>query len=296
MLVEILLFIAVSLAIAYLVLMFMGTAPSYQGDSALYELSSTSTTVLPYKFCPWDGRPSSIRFAVFIQQAPKTIAKVDACVTQSTRITEFGPSCSDYTFQKCACNGGNCDGCAVKTNYLSKLVSIGDSLQLWASGYTSTNDMPYVPALLAIKTAQDSTNYFMESVSLPAIPLQRWTVITIVKEGRRFDVYYGEKLVASKLCDNIPLGPPGGADWKAGGLVGWKGKIGLFTGFAKAESQDDVNADVSALVNTRGVPFYLDQINFNFNLQMPQCMFGNCNNLPAVKPLNPFAVYTSNVQ
>ena len=116
-----------------------------------------------------------------------------------------------------------------------------------------------------------------------------------MKEGRRFDVYYGEKLVASKLCDNVPLPPPTGADWK-GGIAGWQGKLGLFTGIAKAQSQDDVNADVSSLVNTRGVPFYLEQINFDFNLTMPECLFGNCNSLPAVKPLNPFAVYSSTVQ
>ena len=295
MLVEIILFIAVSLSIAYIILMFMGTSPSYQGDSALYNFSDKEAIVLPSKFCPWDGRPGSIRFAVFVEQAPKTIAKVDSCITGSNQITQFGPSCSDYTFQKCTCVGANCTQCAVKTTYLSKLLSMGDSLEFWASGYTSTNDKPYVPALLAIKTAKDSTNYFVESVTLPAIPLQRWTVITIVKEGRRFDVYYGQKLVASKLCDNVPI-PPSASSWKAGGLNNWKGKIGLFKGFPNAQSQDDVNSDVSALVNTRGVPFYLDQINFSFDLTMPQCIFGNCNNLPTVKPLNPFAVYTSNVQ
>jgi hypothetical protein len=107
-------------------------------------------------------------------------------------------------------------------------------------------------------------------------------------------VYYGQKLVTSKLCDNVPVPPSTGSDWKAG-VNGWVGKIGLFTGFAKAQSQDDINKDVSALVNSRGVPFYLDQMKFDFNVNVP-CLFGNCNGLPAVKPLNPFAVYSSTVQ
>jgi len=295
MLVEIVLFLAVSLSLAYIILMFYGKAPSYQGSSALYDLSKQEV-VLPNKNCPWSGAATSIRFAIYIEKAPKTIAKVE-CIDPpaATQIaTSFAPSCSDYSFKTCACNATDCTRCSISDSYLSKILHIGQALEFWASGYTSTNDKPHVPALLKINTGSGNLNSFMESVPLPAIPLQRWTVVTIVKEGRRFDIYYGQKLVSSKLCDNIPIPPSTGSDWKAG-VSGWVGKIGLFTGFANAQSQDDINKDVSALVNTRGVPFYLDQMKFDFNMDVP-CLFGNCNGLPAVKPLNPFAVYSSTVQ
>lgn len=294
MITQILLFIAVAISIAYITLMLTGKSPTFQGEKAMYNLSGAETTVLPAKFCPWDGRPTHLRFAIYVEAAPKTIAKVD-CIDTATPLTQFGPSCTDYSFKTCKCVGASCTGCVVSSPYLSKVLHIGDVFELWASGYTSSNDKPLVPALLKIKTAQDSNNFFVESLSLPAIPLQRWTVVTIVKEGRRIDVYYGQKNVASKLCDNLPLSPSG-SDWRACGMNGWKGKIGLFTGGSKAKTQDDVNADVEALVNTRGIPFYLEQINFSFDLSMPECMFGGCNNLPVVKPLNPFAVYNSNVQ
>lgn len=297
MLVEIVLFLAVSLSLAYIILMIYGKGPSYQGESAMYDLSIPGQVVLPNKNCPWTGAPTSIRFAVYIEKAPKTIAKVDCIEPPApTQVsTSFGPSCSDYTFNKCACNATDCTRCLVATgSYLSKLLHVGQALEFWASGYTSTNDKPHVPALLKINTGSGNLNSFMESVSLPAIPLQRWTVVTIVKEGRRFDVYYGEKLVASKLCDNVPIPPSTGSDWKAG-VTGWGGRIGLFTGYAKAQSQDDIHKDVSALVNTRGIPFYLDQLKLDLKFDVP-CLFGNCNGLPAVKPLNPFAVYSSTVQ
>ena len=294
MVIEILLFIVVAISIAYITLALTGKSASYQGEKAMYRLSDPDSSVLPKVNCPWDGRPTTLRFAIYIQSAPKTVAKVD-CIDTATPLTQFGPSCSDYTFKTCKCNGSSCTGCAISSPYLSKVLYIGDVFELWASGYTSTNDKPLVPALLKIKTAQDSNNFFVESLSLPAIPLQRWTVITIVKEGRRIDVYYGQKAVASKLCDNVPLSPSG-SDWRACGMNGWQGQIGLFTGATKAKTQDDVNADIEALVNTRGIPFYLEQMNFSFDLSMPQCMFGGCNNLPAVKPLNPFAVYNSSVQ
>jgi len=291
---EILLFTVVAISIAYITLMFAGKSASYQGAAAMYNLSDADTTVLPAANCPWNGRPASLRFAIYIEGAPKTIAKVD-CLETATPLTQFGPSCADYTFKTCSCVGSSCTGCTVTSPYLSKVLYIGDVLELWASGYTSANDKPLVPALLKIKTAQDTSKYFVESLSLPAIPLQRWTVVTIVKEGRRIDVYYGQKAVASKLCDNLPLSPSG-SDWRACGMKGWNGQIGLFTGSTKAKTQDDVNEDVKGLVNTRGIPFYLDQIKLSFDLTMPECMFGGCNSLPAVKPLNPFAVYNSSVQ
>jgi hypothetical protein len=294
MVTEILLFIAVAISIAYLTLAFTGKSASYQGAAAMYQLSGDEKLVLPRENCPWDGRPTTLRFAIYIEAAPKTIAKVD-CINTATPLTQFGPSCTDYTFKTCKCNGASCTGCAITSPYLSKILYTGDALELWASGYTSGNDKPLVPALLKIKTATDATQHFVESLSLPAIPLQRWTVVTIVKEGRRIDVYYGQKAVASKLCDNLPLSAASDG-WKAGGMNGWKGQIGLFTGSMKAKTQDDINADVEALVNTRGIPFYLDQINFSFDLTMPECMFGGCNKLPEVKPLNPFAVYNSSVQ
>jgi hypothetical protein len=178
---------------------------------------------------------------------------------------------------------------------MSKLLSIGDNLELWASGYTNQNDKPYVPALLKIRTGQDSTQHLMEAIPLPAIPLQRWTIITIVKEGRRFDVYYGATLQTSKLCDYVPVPPDGSRQWFAGNPK-WQGQIGFFNGSMTAARKEDVEKDVKALVNTRGIPFYMDQVKFDFtSVTVPSCVFGDCNKLPDVKPPNPFAVYASSV-
>jgi hypothetical protein len=151
-----------------------------------------------------------------------------------------------------------------------------------------------VPTILKVETEKDSSNHYIESVQLPAIPLQTWTIITIVKEGRRFDIYYGQKLVASTLTQYIPVPADGSYDWEAGNRR-WKGKIGFFNGFKSAFGAAEVQKDVSDLVNTRGVPFYIDQPPFDFSFKIPDCPFGNCNALPEVKPLNPFVVYSSSV-
>jgi hypothetical protein len=268
---------------------------SYQGGSpykALYDLS-LPTQALDNSFMPWGIDPCALRFAIFVQGAPRTVSKVD-CIS-STPVTTLAPSCKDYSFQACKCTDAGCGNCTLTDgNYLSKLVWMGDFIELWGSGYTSQNDKPYIPTILKIKTAKDSNNYFIETISLPAIPLQKWTVITIVKEGRRIDVYYGANPVASSYTNYVPVPANSSVNTYAGNTA-WKGSVGFFHGTLGTRNGDDVAADVSAIVDTRGVPYYLEQMNFDFSLNIPFCPLGNCNTLPTVKPRNPFAVYDSTV-
>jgi len=53
------------------------------------------------------------------------------------------------------------------------------------------------------------TNYagqmITELVELPSIPKQKWLFVAILREGRRFDVIYDNRIVASKLLDNYPV-------------------------------------------------------------------------------------------
>ena len=155
MLVEILIFIVVCLGIAYVTITYMKLKPTYQGPSAMYDLSKANQVVLQNSDLPWNGKPCSIRFAIYISKAPRTIAKVN-CVTIQPSIdtVAFGPSCTDYSFKKCKCAGIDCGQCSTEstTGYMSQLLGIGNSMQLWASGYTSENDKPYIPAILKIKT------------------------------------------------------------------------------------------------------------------------------------------------
>lgn len=305
MLVEFIIFIAVAFAVVTVVLYFVNVYKSpYQGAQATYDISQPNQLVLPSKEFTWTDAPCTIRFAINIQYAPRTVSKVD-CIEDTTPITSFAPNCSDYSFKPCMCSTTNCANCSLASSaagYLTNLVSIGDYVQLWASGYTSQNDKPYVPALLKVRTGKDNSQHYMESIPLPAIPLQKWTVITIVKEGRRFDVYYGGKLQTSKLTDYVPIPPDSILQWMTmpAGSHGWKGQIGFFTGYNKASYAPDVLKDMEGLLNTRGVPFYIDQPPISWPAwPMPGslCLTGNCDALPSVSPPPgaPFAVYSSAV-
>ena len=307
MLVEIILFLAAILAVVTAILFFINVYKTpYQGAKATYDLSVPNQIVLPKTEFTWTDAPCTLRFAVYVQYAPRTISKVD-CIEDTQPITSFAPNCGDYTFKDCMCVGTNCNNCSLKSSasgYLTNLLSIGDYVQLWASGYTSQNDKPYIPALLKVRTGTDNSQHYMESIALPAIPLQKWTAITIVKEGRRFDVYYGAKLQVSKLTDYVPIPPDAVLQWNAmpNGSTDWKGQIGFFMGYNKVYYAPDVVNDMQGLLNTRGIPFYID----NPPLSWPSwpsgssessCLLGNCATMPSVSPPpgSPFSVYSTNV-
>jgi hypothetical protein len=260
MLVEVIAFLAVTVLTVYTILYFVNVykAP-YQGQKAFYDLSQPGQLVLPTSDFIWSSRPCAIRFAIFVNSAPRTVRAVD-CIQPSEVATRFLPDCGDYQYKPCKCQGADCTTCALdntNTGHMSRLLSISDYVQLWASGYTNQNDKPYVPALLKIRTGKDSSQHYMESISLPAIPLQKWTVITIVKEGRRFDVYYGAKLEVSKLTDNVPVEPDSTLQWIAGNTR-WQGKIGLFQGYTSMRKTEDVRKDMDNILNTRGIPYYTE--------------------------------------
>ena len=300
MLLEGLLFILVTITAVYIILYFVNIYKTpFQGKQGYYELSKPPQLVLPTDSFQWTASPCTLRFAIFVENAPKTVAKVDCIDTASSSdVVSFAPTCADYSYAPCKCVGSDCTNCSLDSSskgYLSKLLSVGDYVQLWASGYTSQNDKPYIPALLKIRTGSDGSQHYMESISLPAIPLQKWTIITIVKEGRRFDVYFGAVLQTSKLTMYMPVTPDSTLQWFAGNPM-WKGKIGLFMGFNKAFFAPDVKADLETLVNTRGIPYYTASTSplSIFSTTAPSCMFGTCS-LPEVKPRNQFSVYQTNV-
>lgn len=59
--------------------------------------------------------------------------------------------------------------------------------------------------------AYGENGFTIEQITLPDIPLQKWFCLGILREGRRIDVIYDDKIVASRrLMNNIPTQPYGG--------------------------------------------------------------------------------------
>ena len=297
MFLEVFLFVGALLLILYLSLRYgRYVKTQYQGPNQTYDLSMGGTTVLTPTDFTWTLAPCTLRFAIYVDASPKTVMTVDCIDHKAEAPEKFAPDCADYSYRPCKCMGTDCGRCALDSSdsgYMSKLLSIGEYVQLWASGYTNQNDKPYVPALLKIRTGLDSGQHFMEAIPLPTIPLQKWTMITIVKEGRRFDVYYGTKLQVSKMTTYPPLNPDFGSQNITAGNNKWGGLIGMFKGTNGASYAPDVQADAHTILDSRGIPYINDPLPWSA-LVLPKCFFGNCSGLPDVKPPNQFMVYQTN--
>ena len=290
MIVTLVLSVVVILIVTSLTLLYMKRSSQ---STAMYSISASTTEVVPYASLPWNMKtPSSLRFAVYINTSPKTISSVECVNVEET--TTLSQSCTDYSFTSCTCNSINDCGNCRTGSYLSPLLSLGNCVNLLVSGHVTQTDKPYVSTLLTIKTASSSSTH-IESISLPAIPLQKWTVVTLVQEGRRIDVFYGADTVASTYLKYTPIPANTTDSWKVGGMSGWVGQVGLFSTTLVPRTSTDVAQDVAQLVDTTGLPHAQNDMDFSFDLQLPSCLFGTCTSLPSVRPPNPFSVYASSV-
>lgn len=59
-------------------------------------------------------------------------------------------------------------------------------------------------ARLRIQT-QQAGRFQYETISLPPLPKQKWVWVALLREGRRFDVIYDQRLVASQRLEHYPV-------------------------------------------------------------------------------------------
>ena len=59
-------------------------------------------------------------------------------------------------------------------------------------------------ARLRIQT-QQASRFQYETIPLPSIPKQKWVYLAVLREGRRFDIMYDNRLVASHRLEHYPV-------------------------------------------------------------------------------------------
>jgi len=151
-------------------------------------------------------------------------------------------------------------------------------------------------------TAASTSQKYIETISLPPIKLQKWTYVTIARDGRRFDIFYNDKLVATQKTSFMPV-----ATITAGNMSGITsgssidGQIALITLFNTRLSNSQVEANYAMYSDTRGMPYinsttntilYSPTLTTNISSYVPNislCPNGGCLNPPAIQP--PSALY-----
>jgi hypothetical protein len=152
------------------------------------------------------------------------------------------------------------------------------------------------PALLQIDIAKTSTTSTQapvpEIVEIPNFPLQRWTGVAIVRQGRKFNIYLNGKLAVSHMCNtmaefdsNQPLKV---GDPRLGGTIE---QMSLAPYALEAK---DVRELYRATVDTSGKPIKAIEISIVLHSLVPDfsllpnnwwCPGGNCSSTQGISPL-----------
>jgi hypothetical protein len=233
---------------------------------------------------------------VYPLQAQKTGTMVLCNPTGSANPGE--PECSTGQYNLCKCVGNDCSKC-VHSGYVN-VVNISNVIRVELLASPDAGRPNAASAQLVIRTvgmaapttqggtAIENTprvqTVFEETIPLPEIPFQKWTFVTIAREGRRFDIYYNGKIVMSKRTQNV-------VDIRAGfgpitaGDPNLTGKIAFVQTFPQKLSQADVLANYKAKADTTGQPFISDPTNlFDY---LPNCKGGGCITGPKMRPTSP---------
>ena len=169
-----------------------------------------------------------------------------------------------------------------------------------------------------VQQGSSSSQKYIETITLPPIPLQKWIMVGVAREGRRFDVYYNDTMVLSQKAMYMPISNISNSSFSGitSGSAGLVGQLALVNVYNYRLSSSDISAKYSEFADTRGRPYinttattasgpditglnpeYKSALTLSsflppmasFNL----CPSGGCLTPPAIKPASPLYDWTS---
>lgn len=198
------------------------------------------------------------------------------------------PNCNSGRFGICACVGTDCSPCK-HVGYVN-LVNISNVIRLELLNAPDASRRNAALVQLVVRTLRNkaitnTTEVVEETIALPSLPIQKWTLVTIAREGRRYDIYYNTSLVASKRTEHVldinsAIGPVIAGDSNL------QGSIVDITVSPGRLSASQVASNYARLADTNGQP-YLSKQDVNLMDYVPTCEGGACLKGPSVRPSSP---------
>jgi hypothetical protein len=167
-------------------------------------------------------------------------------------------------------------------------------------------------AQIVVKTHQSTTAY-LETFILPPVDVQKWTYITVSREGRRIDVYYNNRIVLSTKTQYYFRTEP--VATITSGSKGLEGQLILANVYNYRLSTKDVSEKYAQYADTRGQPYFSDSANpmslsdlggiiplygstmfssaLSYIPTINLCPSEGCFNAPAIRPANPLYSWSS---
>lgn len=290
-----------------------------------YDLSKESTVVkIEDSNVLVTGSEATFQAFVYFNPLMRT-GTYGACGTNPNQ-----PSCADGTFGPCPCDAasGDCGSCA-HSGY-QPVFNLNGLATLEVLTVPDASRQGQAMVQLIVKTEGKSltsgstaTQKYIETLSLPSIKLQSWTMFTVAREGRRFDVYYNDKIVLSKQTLNMPISSLVASNLR-GVVSGSPSLVGVLTNATVAPKRytiQDVQASYIQLADTRGQPYIIPDKNAppstivsnltdatsasgvlptvgssmlpSFSGISIPCITTNCFSAPTVRPPNPLYDWSS---
>lgn len=170
-----------------------------------------------------------------------------------------GPSQDHGLYKLCTCTSNDdCSNCVLPTTKThtgyQTVVNIQDTFVLEVLNAPDASRPNSVAAQIYVKTKIKSpTDTFnIETFPLPPLPEQKWTMVTISKQGRQINVYFNSTLVlAKKAQNNFSTITPTCSPVRIGSNS-LSGKVAMITYFSLHQTIHDVSARYQELTDTRG--------------------------------------------
>jgi hypothetical protein len=235
------------------------------------------------------------------------------------------PNCDSGRYSLCACNITDCTSCDHKgyvplmnLNNIVVLEVLGSpdssrqnkaAIQLTIKTQSSglienTSHDPVNPSLNPVGdgSATSVSQLYIETFMLPPIPYQKWIMISISREGRRFDIYYNDTLVLSKYASTNIYDEITNNNISVGNST-INGQSGFFNLYTSIQSASNISSQYNSLVNTRGSPLFNNPPpTLSFDVAVPNlgvsnipslCSSGDCIHNPEAPPARPYYEWSS---
>lgn len=228
------------------------------------------------------GNASTFQLFTYIIPGQRT-GQVTVCDTKPGG----DPSCTTDRYGLCACEKADCSPCLHKA--YSNLINIGNVVKIEVLSAPDAGRPKQASAQLTVRTTgippgQSNPQINMETFALPTIPFQKWNLISISREGRRFDIYYNDTLVFSKRCQ-YSLDSSAGASPIVAGQAELTGVAVLPAIVDGRMSIQDVSKSFKTKANTNGEPII--PMTMDIFKKINPCPDGSCLRPPTVRPASP---------
>jgi len=178
-------------------------------------------------------------------------------------------SCTDGTFAPCPCDPVTSD-CTSTCNHsgYSSVFNIAGIVGLEVLIAPDASRQGKAMAQLIVKTegvhlsassgyATGSSQKYIETLTLPPIQLQKWTMVTVAREGRRFDIYFNDTMVLSQKTMYMPVSNISNSNFKGitSGSSGLVGELCIANVYNYRINSQTVSANYTSTSDTRGRPY-----------------------------------------